>query len=345
MNKLTMTEFESIIGVEALRKKYMNMINLSDAKVYTEQTHFLRKDSSTFDFMENNEILLPYMTFAHGMGNLNTPIRPAGYVSTNDQLSKNALTVARESFKVEYLRSTSFKISKFVAGQVGFDVNSLINEFRYQWLNDEIDLIRTFKLAKYAENGYSYRNVQLDTPIVETIVLQDWIDGKISFYPALQNIKKELSNNKAEVGGDSVLILNNTANSALTNDKDAIRYIGIENFDGDIKRKVRSIDGVPIVPIRDDNMWTVIKQNTDESWEADKTNGQRILGILISKKAWINALVFWQDIKLFNPQENQQDNGAFYWFIGMTLVEDLFVSRQHTGSIGLILASKVPTPE
>lgn len=142
-----------------------------------------------------------------------------------------------------------------------------------------------------------------------------------------------------EAGYDEELVcfIDSTAYSAFKNSGEISRKIDVTDFkQGGVNLKVKSIDGVTLIPVSSSRMWTAFKFTDKDETEtrelggfAPAENAQHIRMLVLPKKA-ASLVKKTEKIRIFTPEQNLDADAYKFDY---RIYYDLFVKKSGINSI------------
>lgn len=275
------------------------------AKVFQKELDRQVVEGSTSGWMEENasqiiynggsEIKLPKMSL-QGLG---TYSRGDGYVN-------GAITYAYETFNLTQDRGRRFRIDAIDVDESGFGTAAanVAAEFQRTKVIPEIDAYRYSKLATNAGVKKTY------TP------------GKADVMSELLSQLCEVRDNCGDEG-DLVIVMNRRVYDKLMLSEEVAHTVETTSFkQGDIELNVKSINGVPVIPVPSGRMKTAYTFKTSGDGGFEPAAGAKDINWIICPKTAPIAVSRTDNVKIIAPEANQF---ADAWDIDYRKYHDLFI--------------------
>ncbi len=275
------------------------------AKVFQKELDKQVIEGSTSGWMEENasqviynggsEIKLPKMSL-QGLGSYS---RGDGYVS-------GAVTYAYETFSLTQDRGRRFRIDAVDVDESGFGLAAanVAAEFQRTKVIPEIDAYRYSKLAEAAGIRETY------TPDKSTV---------------MSSLLAQLGEVRDVTGdeGDVVIVMSRPVYDKLMLSGEISYAVESANFkQGDLEFSVKTINGVPVIPVPSARMKTAYTFKTDGDGGFTAADDAKDINWLICPKSAPIAVSKTDNVKIITPENNQF---ADAWDIDYRKYHDLFV--------------------
>ena len=287
------------------------------AKVFQKELDKQVLEGSTSGWMEENasqviynggnEIKMPKMSL-QGLGSYD---RDAGY-------SGGAVTYSYETFALTQDRGRRFRIDAIDVDESGFGLAAanVAAEFQRTQVIPEIDAYRYSKLAAAAEIKDTY------TPDKATV---------------MSSLLAQLGEVRDITGdeGDVVIVMSRPVYDKLMLSGEISYAVESTQFkQGELEFTVKSINGVPVIPVPSARMKSEYDFKTDSAGGfAAKSSAKDINWIICPKSAPI-AVSKTDNVKIITPEANQF---ADAWDIDYRKYHDLFVPENKKAVIAVSL--------
>ena len=275
------------------------------AKVFQKELDKQVIEGSTSGWMEENasqviynggsEIKLPKMSL-QGLGSYS---RGDGYVS-------GAVTYAYETFSLTQDRGRRFRIDAVDVDESGFGLAAanVAAEFQRTKVIPEIDAYRYSKLAEAAGIRETY------TPDKSTV---------------MSSLLAQLGEVRDVTGdeGDVVIVMSRPVYDKLMLSGEISYAVESANFkQGELEFSVKTINGVPVIPVPSARMKTAYTFKTDGDGGFTAADDAKDINWLICPKSAPIAVSKTDNVKIITPENNQF---ADAWDIDYRKYHDLFV--------------------
>ena len=275
------------------------------AKVFQKELDKQVIEGSTSGWMEENasqviynggsEIKLPKMSL-QGLGSYS---RGDGYVS-------GAVTYAYETFSLTQDRGRRFRIDAIDVDESGFGLAAanVAAEFQRTQVIPEIDAYRYSKLAAAAGIRETY------TPDKSTVMA--------SLLAQLGEVR-DITGDE----GDVVIVMSRPVYDKLMLSGEISYAVETSQFkQGDLEFSVKTINGVPVIPVPSARMKTAYTFKADGDGGFEAASDAKDINWLICPKSAPIAVSKTDNVKIITPEANQF---ADAWDIDYRKYHDLFI--------------------
>ena len=278
--------------------------NLDKAAAQQALTGWMEGNAGQVIYNGGAEVKIPKLDM-DGLGNY----------SRTDGFASGSVTFEYETRKMEYDRGRAFSFDELYVDETNFAVTAatVMGEFQRLKVVNEIDATRIAKLSQIAMGVTGDTQVEYGyTPAKTTIV------NKIK--AAIRAIRK------AQFKSELVCYVTYDVQGLIEDyygDKIAVSTFPI----GGVDTRVPSIDGVPIIPVIDECMYTKLIFNDGKSVGEEKggfkkdTDGKDINFIVMAKEVPI-AIQKCDKTRIFSPEVNQK---ARAWAMDYRKFHDIWV--------------------
>lgn len=288
------------------------------AKVFQKELDKQVIEGCTSGWMEENasqiiynggaEIKIPKMSL-QGLGSYD---RDEGYVS-------GAVTYSFETFTLTQDRGRRFRIDAIDVDESGFGLAAanVAAEFQRTKVIPEIDAYRYSKLAAEAGINESY------TPAKSTV---------------LSDLLAQLSEVCDITGGegDNVIIMSRPVYDTLMLSGELNSSIDAAQFkQGELELTVKTVNGVPIIPVPSARMKTEYTFSTDGDGGFAPTAAAKSINWIICPKRAPIAVSKTDNVKIITPEANQF---ADAWDIDYRKYHDLFVPENQRAAVAVSIS-------
>lgn len=298
------------------------MLNtIANATKYTEAldkkimqhsvTGFLADNAFGAKFVGARTVIMPDVDFV-GLGDYD---RDSGY-------ALGATTVSQSSYELEHDRGRKLAIDREDMDETGIAnlAGQVLGEFVRTKVVPEIDAYVLSKLYALAGEKQHVKNFASDTAVADLLAT----------IVSVHNI--------AGYDEELVAFVDSTMYSALMTSNEISRQIVISDFkQGDLNFKVKSLNGVAIIPVNDVRMKTSYVFHTGA--EADQggfTPAEDAKGIrsLVMPKRGASLVKKSETLRIFTPEQNK-DRDAYEF--NYRLYYDVFVKKSNLDTIHAIV--------
>ncbi len=248
-------------------------------------TGFLADNALRAKFVGAKTVLIPEMDLS-GLGDYD---RDTGFI-------KGSITVSNKPYTLSQDRARSFQIDREDEDETGISnlAGQVMGEFVRTRVVPEVDAYCLSKLAGLAVTKSHTVTGTHDTEILKM----------------LNTAFNEVQNT---VGFDEELVcfVNPTVWAAIQNSAELTRMLVVNDFKkGEITTKVKTLNGVPIIPVSDNRMKTAFEfyNGVDEG----QTDGGFVpaaaaknIGLLVMPKKGASLVKKTEKIRTFSPDQNQ----------------------------------------
>ncbi len=283
---------------------------LDKAVVTKPVTGFFADNALRSRFVGAKTVLIPEMDMS-GLGDYD---RDAGFV-------KGTITVSSQPYTLQMDRGRSFQLDREdndetgVAGLAG----QVLGEFVRTKVVPEMDAYCLSKLA-----GLAVTNEQTVTGTPAT-------DAYAMLTEAIAKVQNE-------VGYDEELVafVDGTMWNALQNSEEISRHIELTTLKkGGVTTEVRSLNGVPVLPVPDSRMKTAYEFYNGVDAEQKEggfvpADNAKSIGLLVLPKRAASLVKKTEQVRTFDPAHNLQ---ADAWKFDYRLYYDLFVRNSMQNSV------------
>lgn len=277
---------------------------LDKAVVQKSVTGFFNDNALKAKFVGAGTVLIPNVEFS-GLGNYNR----------DDGFARGAITVANTAYDLTMDRARSFWLDAQDCDESGVPGLSgqIMGEFVRTKVIPEMDAYVLSKLGSFASG-----NAQTVTGTPASQAYKMFTDACNRIYNTL-GYDEEL-----------VAFVNSTMWGALQSTPEITRSITVSDFkQGGVDLKVKSINGVTVLPVPDSRMKTVYDFYDGKT--TDQTAGgfvpataAKSIGLLILPRRAASLVKKTEKIRVFDPDKNQQ---ADAWKFDYRLYYDLFIKK------------------
>ena len=291
---------------------------LDKAVVQKSATGFLADNALRAKFVGAKTVLIPDVDMS-GLGDYD---RDNGFVG-------GSITVANQPVTLTQDRGRSFQLDREDEDETGIAnlAGEVLAEFVRTKVVPEMDAYVLSKLATYAETAEQTLEGSTDEPY------------KL-FSDALSRVQDAIGYDE-----ELVAFMDNTMLSALQKSEEISRSILVSDFKkGEVNLKVRSLDGVSLLPVEKSRMKTAYsfldgETSGEEAGGFTPADGAQDIGLLIMPKRAASLIKKTEKTRTFSPNQNQN---ADAYKIDYRVYYDVFVKNSLGGGIFVYL---YPTDE
>ena len=273
-------------------------------------TGFLADNVLRSKFVGAKTVLIPEMNLS-GLG---TYDRDSGFIT-------GAINVSNTPYTLDMDRARSFHLDREDEDETGIAnlAGQVMGEFVRTQVVPEVD---AYCLSKLAGVAVTKGHTITGTPATEILKM---------FNTACTNVQNV-------VGFDEQLVcfVNPTVWAAIQNSQELTRSMVVSDFKkGDINTKVKTINGVAIIPVSEARMKSAytFQNGTTEGQESGgfvPTGAAKNIGMLVMPKNGASLVKKTEKIRVFSPDQNQKADA--YKFDYRTYY-DLFVKNSKMDAI------------
>lgn len=269
---------------------------------------WMEENASQVIYNGGNEIKMPKMSM-QGLGSYS---RDDGYVS-------GAVTYSFETFTLSQDRGRRFRIDAIDVDEASFGLTAatVASEFQRTKVIPEIDAYRYMKLAQAASIRENY------TPDKATV---------------LGTLLGQLSQVRDVTGGEgeAVIVMSRPVYDKLMLSDEVSYAVDTATFtQGDVDFTVKSINGVPVIPVPSARMKTAFSFSADGEGGFAPADGAQDINWIICPKSAPVAVSKTDNIKIITPELNQF---ADAWDVDYRKYHDLFVPDNKKAAIAVSVA-------
>lgn len=283
---------------------------LDKALVQRSVTGFLADNVFRAKFVGAKTVLIPDVTM-QGLGDYD---RDTGFV-------RGAVTVSNTPFTMAMDRGRSFQIDAEDADESG--ISDLIGKESADFVRTKvIPELDAYVLSKLGGLAATKEQTVTGTPATAAFtMLQDAINK---------------AQNAAGYDEELVAFVSGSFWADLQKSTDISRYLVTSDFKrGEITSAVKSINGVPLLPVQDARMksaYTFNDGTTDGQTEGGfaPTEEAKNIGFIVMPKRAASLVKKTEKTRIFTPQENQ---GADAWKLDYRVYYDVFVKNSYVQTI------------
>lgn len=278
-------------------------------KMITQEakTGFMADNAFKAKFVGAKTVYLPEISL-EGLGDYD---RESGYAKGDVGLTFKDYTLAKE-------RSKQMVLDAQDADESGVPdlAGKLVGEYTRLKVVPEIDAYALSKLHGYAASTENGKTAHTKVYSANTAI-KDLLDG-INYVESANGYSNETI----------VAMVDPVLYSAIMTSAELQRMIIVSDFkQGEVNLKVKSLNGVSVIPVSAERMHTVIK-TTDKGFQPDE--GSKTLHAVIMPKGAASLIKKVDKVNMFNPDQ-VEDMDAYK--INFRLYYDLFVKNSKVNTI------------
>ncbi len=287
---------------------------LDKAVVQKSVTGFLADNTMRAKFVGAKTVLIPNMELS-GLG---TYDRDTGFVN-------GSITVGNESYEMTMDRGRSFQLDREdndESGATGL-AGQVMGEFVRTRVVPELDAYCLSKLATIADDKEQTVGVA---------------DGKSLSDGVMALLTEAVQKVREQVGYDEELVafVNGDVMNAMEETPEIDRHIDVSDFTkGEIAHRVRTYNGVPILPVPNSRMKSAFNfldgssdGETDGGFEP--ADGAKNIGLLIMPKRAASLIKKTETVRVFDPSMNLH---ADAWKFDYRLYYDVFLKNSLANAV------------
>ena len=237
--------------------------------------------------------------------------------------TKGAITVANTSYTMKMDRARSLQIDREDMSETGIAnlAGKILGEYVRTKVVPECDAYVISKLAGLAATRSNLINGNTAKP-----------------YEALCKLINEV---QSVVGYDEELVafVDSYMFAALQNSSEISRMITVSDFkQGDITLRVKSINGVAIIPVVSERMKTAYTLNKAEAGGFTPTSGAREVYMLVCPKRGAHLVKKTEKMRIFTPEQNIDADAYKFDY---RIYYDIFVNKSGLDAVWAWLSPAV----
>ena len=257
---------------------------LDQKAIQAMQTGIFADNNLRGKFVGAKTVIIPTL----GMSGLGDYDRDTGF-------ARGGVSVSHKPFTLTMDRGTSFQIDAQDADESGIPdlAGHIMGEFVRTKVAPEVDAYVLSKLAGVAnEKGHTVSG-NIDTEMYKMLT-------------------KAIGQAKNEVGYDEELLafVDSTALAALENSPEISRHLVVNDFKaGEIITKVKTLNGVTILPVQDSRMKTayIFHDGVDaDSFGFEPAESAKNIGFMVMPRRGASLVKKTEQVRTFTPQQNQK---------------------------------------
>lgn len=281
---------------EGFAKKFSGELD----KIYEQKavTGFLADNALRANFVGAKTVMIPDVNFV-GLADYD---RDTGF-------SMGAITVSNTPYTMKMDRARSLQIDREDLDETGIAnlAGKVMSEYVRTKVVPECDAYVISKLAGVANSKTQTKTWDGENPLKVFTELVTSVRDKVGYDEEL------------------VCFVDSTAYSAITNSNEIQRMINVGDFkQGEINKKVKSIDGIALIPVTSNRMKTAfVYNNTEEGGFTPDTNAKDI-HMIVMPKSGAHLVKKTEKIRIFTPEQNLDADAYKFDY---RIYYDLFVKK------------------
>ena len=300
----------------------MSINSIETAAAYTgELDKMFAQKSATGFFADNNlsakfvgakTVMIPDVDF-QGLADYD---RDTGF-------SRGAITVANTSYTMAMDRARSLQIDREDMDETGVAslAGKILGEYVRTKVIPECDAYVISKLAGLAASRSNLFEGNLEKP-----------------YETLCHMINEV---QAQVGYDEELVafVDNYVYAQLQNCEEVSRFITVSDFrQGEVDLKVKSLNGVAIIPVVSQRMKTAYTFNSTEAGGFTPAANARQVHILVCPKRGAHLVKKTENMRIFTPEQNIDADAYKFDY---RIYYDVFVKKSGLDAVWAFVSPEV----
>lgn len=300
----------------------MSINSIENAARYSDELDLLFSQKSATGFFADNAlatkfvgaktVIIPDVDF-QGLADYD---RDTGF-------SRGAITVSNASYTMAMDRARSLQIDREDMDETGIAnlAGKILGEYVRTKVVPECDAYVLSKLAGLAASRANLINGDTNKP-----------------FEALCSLINEV---QSVVGFDEELVafLDSSMYAAITNSAELSRMITVSDFkQGEVDLKVKSINGVAIIPVVNERMKTSYTFNNTTAGGFKPDENAREVYMLVCPKSAAHLVKKTEQMRIFTPEQNLDADAYKFDY---RIYYDVFVKKSGLDSIWAFIAPKV----
>lgn len=280
-------------------KKYAEA--LDKQVVQTAVTGFFADNVLKAQFVGADTVLIPEMDFV-GLGNYDR----------NNGFPDGAITVTHGSYKLSQDRGRELQLDRMDMDETGIAnlAGQTLKEFVRTKVVPEMDAYNLSKLAGVASTHSNEKAFDADKVFELFNAMTIGVQSVAGF------------------GEELVCFVDPTAYAAMMNSAEITKSITVSDFkQGELNTKVKSINGVAIIPVAADRMKTAYTFNPGSDGAAGgftAASGAKNINMLVLPKNGASLVKKTEKLRIFEPDQNQNADAYLFQY---RVYYDIFVKK------------------
>lgn len=234
--------------------------------------------------------------------------------------SKGKMTVAHTTYTLTQDRARSLQIDREDMDETGIAnlAGQIMGEYVRTKVVPEMDAYTLSKLAGIAVSKSNSKALDTSKPYAQFVELVNGIQAKAGFDAEL------------------VAFVDPTVYAAFMNSTELQRFITVNEFkQGDVNLKVKSINGVALIPVAADRMKTAY-ENDSTNGGLKPTSAAKNIGMLVLPKNAASLVKKSEKIRVFEPDTNQDADAYKFDY---RVYYDVFVKKSNLEFIATAISA------
>ncbi len=267
-------------------------------------TGFFADNTLATKFVGAKTVIIPDVNF-QGLADYD---RDSGF-------SRGAITVSNASYTMEMDRARSLQIDREDMDETGIAnlAGQILGEYVRTKVVPECDAYVISKLAKIAETRANTVNANCENPYETLIDLINKVQSAVGFDEEL------------------VAFIDNNVFALLQNSTEIAKTITVSDFkQGDVNLKVKSINGVTLIPVVSERMKTAYTFRNNAAGGFVPANDAKSIYMMVCPKKGAHLVKKTENMRIFTPEQNVDADAYKFDY---RIYYDVFVPKSGLDSI------------
>ncbi|MBO5322444.1 MAG: hypothetical protein J6B22_07600 [Clostridia bacterium] len=267
-------------------------------------TGFFADNTLATKFVGAKTVIIPDVNF-QGLANYD---RDSGF-------SRGAITVSNASYTMEMDRARSLQIDREDMDETGIAnlAGQILGEYVRTKVVPECDAYVISKLAKIAETRANTVNANCENPYETLIDLINKVQSAVGFDEEL------------------VAFIDNNVFALLQNSTEIAKTITVSDFkQGDVNLKVKSINGVTLIPVVSERMKTAYTFRNNAAGGFVPADDAKSIYMMVCPKKGAHLVKKTENMRIFTPEQNVDADAYKFDY---RIYYDVFVPKSGLDSI------------
>ena len=267
-------------------------------------TGFFADNTLATKFVGAKTVIIPDVNF-QGLADYD---RDSGF-------SRGAITVSNASYTMEMDRARSLQIDREDMDETGIAnlAGQILGEYVRTKVVPECDAYVISKLAKIAETRANVVNANCENPYETLIDLINKVQSAVGFDEEL------------------VAFIDNNVFALLQNSTEIAKTITVSDFkQGDVNLKVKSINGVTLIPVVSERMKTAYTFRNNAAGGFVPANDAKSIYMMVCPKKGAHLVKKTENMRIFTPEQNVDADAYKFDY---RIYYDVFVPKSGLDSI------------
>ena len=267
-------------------------------------TGFFADNTLATKFVGAKTVIIPDVNF-QGLANYD---RDSGF-------SRGAITVSNASYTMEMDRARSLQIDREDMDETGIAnlAGQILGEYVRTKVVPECDAYVISKLAKIAESRANTVNANCENPYETLIDLINKVQSAVGFDEEL------------------VAFIDNNVFALLQNSTEIAKTITVSDFkQGDVNLKVKSINGVTLIPVVSERMKTAYTFRNNAAGGFVPADDAKSIYMMVCPKKGAHLVKKTENMRIFTPEQNVDADAYKFDY---RIYYDVFVPKSGLDSI------------